>query len=98
MPANTHIQEPPDLLGDTRQEYFETDHLQADLGGRTARGGAVTVASHSLKFVITIAATSVMARLLSPADYGLVGMVVFFTGFIAIFKDLGLSVATIQKS
>ena len=98
MSESNAIQEQPDLLGDTRQEYFQTDHLQADLGARTARGGAVTIASHSLKFVITIAATSVMARLLSPADYGLVGMVVFFTGFIAIFKDLGLSVATIQKS
>jgi PST family polysaccharide transporter len=79
-------------------EYFLTDHLQADLGVRTARGGAVTIVSHSLRFVITIAATSVMARLLSPADYGLIGMVVFFTGFVAMFKDLGLSIATIQES
>jgi len=39
-----------------------------------------------------------MARLLSPADYGLIGMVVFFTGFVAMFKDLGLSIATIQRS
>lgn len=82
----------------TRDEYFKTAHLQADLGSRTARGGAVSIASHSLRFVITIAATSVMARLLSPADYGLIGMVVFFTGFVSIFKDLGLSIATIQKS
>ena len=79
-------------------EYFMTDHLQADLGARTARGGAVTVVSHSLRFVITIAATGVMARLLRPSDYGLIGMVAFFTNFVAMFKDLGLSVATIQKS
>lgn len=79
-------------------EYFLTDHLQADLGARTARGGAVTVVSHSLRFVLTIAATSVMARLLRPSDYGLIGMVAFFTNFVAMFKDLGLSVATIQKS
>jgi PST family polysaccharide transporter len=83
---------------DTRKEYFLTDHLQADLGRRTARGGAITVASHSLRFVITIAATSVMARLLRPADYGLIGMVAFFTNFVAMFKDLGLSIATIQKA
>ena len=79
-------------------EYFLTDHLRADLGARTARGGAVTIVSHTLRFVITIAATSVMARLLKPADYGLIGMVAFFTNFVAMFKDLGLSVATIQKS
>lgn len=87
----------PAASGNSR-EYFLTDHLQADLGTRTARGGAVSVASHSLRFAITIAATSVMARLLSPADYGLIGMVAFFTGFVAMFKDLGLSLATIQKS
>ena len=81
-----------------KAEYFLTDHLQADLGARTARGGAVTIASHSLRFVITIGATSVMARLLRPSDYGLIGMVAFFTNFVAMFKDLGLSVATIQKS
>jgi len=79
-------------------DFFLTDHLRADLGARTARGGAVTIVSHSLRFVITIAATSVMARLLKPADYGLIGMVAFFTNFVALFKDLGLSVATIQKS
>ena len=80
------------------REYLKTDHLQADLGARTARGGAVTIVSHSLRFVLTIAATSVMARLLSPTDYGLIGMVAFFTNFVAMFKDLGLSIATIQKS
>jgi PST family polysaccharide transporter len=82
----------------SREEYLKTDHLQADLGGRTARGGAVTITSHLLRFVVTIAATSVMARLLSPTDYGLIGMVAFFINFVAMFKDLGLSIATIQKS
>lgn len=80
------------------EEYFRTDHLRANLGGRTARGGAVAILSQGLKFVITIAATSVMARLLTPQDYGLVGMVAFVTGFVSMYKDLGLSAATIQRS
>jgi PST family polysaccharide transporter len=84
--------------GTNPHEYFMTDHLQADLGARTARAGAVTVVSHSIRFLITIAATAVMARLLRPSDYGLIGMVAFFTNFVAMFKDLGLSVATIQKT
>jgi PST family polysaccharide transporter len=87
-----------DAARNNPHEYFMTDHLQADLGARTARAGAVTVVSHTLRFVITIAATGVMARLLKPSDYGLIGMVAFFTYFVALFKDLGLSVATIQKS
>ena len=79
------------------KEHFKTDHLQANLGGRTARGGAVTMTSHVLKFIITIAATIVMARLLTPADYGLVGMVVVFTNYMTMFKDMGLSLATVQR-
>src|SRR6185437_15205101 len=39
-----------------------------------------------------------MARLLTPADYGLIGMVAFVTGFVAMYKDLGLSAATIQRT
>lgn len=79
-------------------QYFRTDHLRANLGGRTARGGVVAMLSQGFKFVITIAATSVMARLLTPSDYGLIGMVAFVTGFVSMYKDLGLSAATIQKS
>jgi len=79
-------------------QYFRTDHLRTNLGGRTARGGLVAISSQGLKFIITIAATSVMARLLTPADYGLIGMVAFVTGFVSMYKDLGLAAATIQKS
>src|SRR6185503_20073144 len=81
-----------------RDQYFSTDHLKTNLGGRTARGGVVAILSQALKFVITIGATSIMARLLTPADYGLIGMVAFVTGFVSMYKDLGLSAATIQKS
>ncbi len=77
--------------------HFRTDHLTVDLGLRTARGGAVTIASQGIKFFTGIAATVVLARLLTPQDYGLIGMVAVVTGFISMFKDLGLSAATIQK-
>ena len=39
----------------------------------------------------------VLGRLLQPADYGLIGMVVVVTGFVSMFKDLGLSAATVQR-
>ena len=85
------------VLGDARQEYFQTEHLTATIASRTARGGVVTMISHGLKFVLSIGATAVLARLLSPQDYGLIGMVAVFTGFVAMFKDAGLSLATVQR-
>ena len=82
----------------TGNEYFDTEHLTDTIGQRTARGGVVTIVSHGLKFVLSIGATAVLARLLSPQDYGLVGMVAVFTGFVAMFKDAGLSLATVQRA
>jgi PST family polysaccharide transporter len=38
-----------------------------------------------------------MARLLTPHDYGLIGMVALVTGFVSMYKDLGLASATIQR-
>lgn len=79
------------------EEYFRTDRLKADLGARAARGGLVTFATQGFKFAAGMAATVVLARLLTPADYGLIGMVAVVTGFVALFKDLGLSAATVQR-
>ena len=81
-----------------REEHLRTDDLVNDLGRRTARGGVVTIFSQGMKFFLGMVGTIILARLLTPEDYGLIGMVTVVTGFIAIFKDLGLSVATIQKA
>jgi len=41
--------------------------------------------------------TFVTARLLTPADFGLVGMVLAIVGFVDMFKDLGLATITVQR-
>jgi PST family polysaccharide transporter len=46
---------------------------------------------------IQLVSTFVLARLLTPEAYGLVGMVTVVVAFAALFKDLGLSSATIQR-
>lgn len=81
-----------------QDRHLRTDDLLTDLGRRTARGGAVTIFSQGTKFLMSMVGTVILARLLTPEDYGLIGMVGVVTGFIAIFKDLGLSAATIQKA
>lgn len=40
----------------------------------------------------------ILARLLSPVDYGVIAMVAAITGFVAVLKDGGLSTATIQQT
>ena len=53
--------------------------------------------AQACKFVLQLGSTMVLARLLVPEDFGLVAMVAAFTGFAAMFKDVGLSMATIQR-
>jgi len=40
----------------------------------------------------------VLARLLDPKDFGLVGMVTAFTGILNVFRDFGLSAASVQRA
>jgi PST family polysaccharide transporter len=79
-----------------RRQYFATDHLAENLTQRSARGGVIVLGSQAAKFLLMVSSQIVLARLLTPFDYGIVGMVVAVIGFIALFKDLGLSMATVQ--
>jgi len=77
--------------------YFNTDHLQESLKARALRGGAITIATQATSFVLTLGSTAILARLLTPTDYGLIAMIAVVLGFMAVFKDFGLSMATIQR-
>jgi O-antigen/teichoic acid export membrane protein len=65
--------------------------------GKSVRGGAANVLGQGVNLALQITTTFVLARLLSPSDYGLQAMVVTWTGFFSLFKDAGLSVATVQR-
>ena len=77
---------------------FSTHHLHADLKGRSVRGGFWTLSSQGAQFLLQTVSTVVLARLLMPADFGLVAMVTAVTVLGQAFADLGLSEATIQSA
>ncbi len=78
-------------------KYFDSSSPSQDLGKRTAHGGIVTMSGQGLRFVIQLCSTMVLARLLTPDDFGLMGMVMIVVGFLNMFKDIGLSQASIQR-
>ncbi|MGB7156881.1 MAG: lipopolysaccharide biosynthesis protein [Tepidisphaeraceae bacterium] len=80
-----------------RDNHFCTKHLDANLGRRSVRGGAVTALGQGSKFLLNLASTALLARLLSPNDFGLVAMILVVTGFVQLFRDLGLTMATVQR-
>jgi O-antigen/teichoic acid export membrane protein len=68
-----------------------------DLKEKTIRGGAARLASQVASLALRTGAIVVLARLLDPKDFGLVGMVTAFTGVLSWFRDFGLSAATVQR-
>jgi PST family polysaccharide transporter len=84
--------------GIAEERHFTTDHLLVDLKGRSIHAGTVTLISQGIKSLLGLTSTMILARLLTPADFGLVAMVTVVTGFAMLFKDLGLSTAIIQSA
>lgn len=66
------------------------------LGNRAARGAAVTLGGQGARMVLQLASVVVLARLLTPDDYGLLAIVLVVVGVGEIFRDFGLSTAAIQ--
>ncbi len=79
------------------EDYFSREHLKEDLGRRSVRGGVFTAAAQVLKLVLQMGSNAVLARLLLPEDFGMVAMVTAVLNFILIFRDFGLSQATVQN-
>lgn len=69
-----------------------------NLASRSKRGGIVTIISQLIILLVGLVRGGIMARFLTPYDYGLQGMVLAFLSFALIFKDLGLSTATIREN
>jgi len=80
-----------------RDTLFESDGLSSDLAGKSVRAGMTTMTAQGVQFVLRTSGTVVLARLLTPADFGLIAMVSVVVNFATMFKDAGLSMATVQK-
>lgn len=71
--------------------------VEGSMAGRVRRGVAWTAGSRMVLQVLQVGATAVLARLLTPADYGLAALVAVVTGLAAILVDLGIPAAVIQR-
>ena len=64
---------------------------------KTVRSAVWLLGSRAWTQVMNLTIGVTLARLLSPADYGLLGMVLVTTGLVGVLADLGLSAAVVQK-
>lgn len=64
---------------------------------RSVDGAIATAASQGVKFLLSFLSQIWLARLISPAEYGLVAMVAPILAFIGILSDLGIGTALVQQ-
>ena len=72
------------------ERLFETAHVVKDLKRLVLQGGLMKILSQAFKFGLRVAGLVVMARLVTPGDYGIFAMVATLTGLLAMLKDAGL--------
>src|SRR4051812_17443192 len=65
------------------------------LGARTVRGFLWSYGSFAGVRLLALASTAVLARLLSPRDFGLVALALVFTGVLAAIRDFGVNEALV---
>jgi O-antigen/teichoic acid export membrane protein len=69
-----------------------------DLREKTIRGGLAKACSQAATFILRLGSVMMLGRLLGPKEFGLVGMVTALIGVLNLFKDFGLSTATVQRT
>ena len=70
--------------------------MSSTLAHSAARGAFFTLAAQVAKIVLQFLSVIVLARLLTPHDYGLLAIVLVVVGVGEIFRDFGLTTASIQ--
>jgi PST family polysaccharide transporter len=68
-----------------------------NLETRTLRGIGWSAASQAAQLLMGMLISVILARLLTPSDFGLIAMVLVFSNFVAIFSGFGLTSAIVQK-
>ncbi|HEU5243078.1 MAG TPA: oligosaccharide flippase family protein [Gaiellaceae bacterium] len=75
----------------------EAAAVSPSMGSAVLTGFGWKVATVLVSDVTRIAVAVVLARLLTPADYGMAGMAFIFSGLATIFSDLALGGALVQR-
>ena len=77
--------------------YFTNKEILKDLGSRSAKGGLWMAGGRVIQFSLELTTICILARTLSPKDFGIVGMVTIIFLIIKQFSNLGLERSIIQK-
>lgn len=71
--------------------------MSANLRSKTVRALGQLGAGGAAGKLISLATTLILARILSPADYGLMALAMVVIGFVGFFNEVGIGSAIVQK-
>lgn len=66
------------------------------LARAAARGASFTLGAQAVRMVLQLLSVAILARLLSPHDYGLLAIALVLVGLGEVFRDFGLTSASVQ--
>lgn len=79
-------------------EIFDSEAQCAHRPAHAIRSSTVMMGAQAMMFVLQLLGTVVLARLLTPDDYGLIAMTAVVFGLAKVFRDAGLGSATVQSA
>ena len=80
-----------------KNDFFCTKDLRVDVKNRAIRGAGATIFTTTLSFFVYFFSTIILARLLTPADFGLITMVTTFSLLLQNFGVNGFTESVIQR-
>jgi len=78
-------------------EHFNTDAVANNLQQKSLQSGLITFAAQPLKLILGIGSTAILARILTPGDFGLLAMVMPVFLLVDSLSNFGLETAIVQK-
>ena len=79
------------------EQYFQSKHLKLGLKKKSIKSAAITLFSQLFASVIKVGGAIILARLLSPDDFGLLSMTATFILLLQNFGVNGFTEAIIQQ-
>lgn len=87
----------PDSGADPRDALFSAEHLMQDLGRRTGNAAVLLLTMSGLRVLQQVLAVTVIARLISPGEYGVYALAMPSVVLAMALSNFGLPQAIIQR-
>lgn len=71
-------------------------HIKSD-SSSIKQAAIINAVSKYATVIINLILTAILARILTPEDYGIVAVTTVFTNFFGVFADMGIGTAIIQN-